>query len=334
MTSRLTPLAAVAALALGALCGGAEDGPWQVELMGEALVSGETVRLADVSELGEDVPEAVREIPLGNAPWPGWVREVSIELVKVRLVSAGFPIERFDFSGSSRCAVSLDSLEVAADLIAAAAREHVAGCFPEGGPDVEIELVREVTPVKVPAAGGVPELRASYYGSGAPVGTVRVDVDLVRDGERLKRVPVSLLVRIHDQVAVSRRNISTGEELSEANADLVRRDVTALSGSYLRTLEALSGKAAARPILAGQALTERNTREAEKPVVIERNQRVFLVVETSTLRAVTLGKALERARLGEVARAENLSTGREVAGIAVAKGKIMVPIGRQVYVER
>jgi flagella basal body P-ring formation protein FlgA len=67
----------------------------------------------------------------------------------------------------------------------------------------------------------------------------------------------------------------------------------------------------------------------DKSLVINPNQQVFLVVQTPTLRAVTVGRSLSRARLGEVARAQNVSTGREVVGIAVDGSTIQVRLEGQ-----
>jgi flagella basal body P-ring formation protein FlgA len=326
MMKTLPHLAVLAALACAGLCCAAEEAPWRIGLKEKAVVRGEVIRLTDVAELDEDVPEPLRQLCLGNAPWPGHVREISRVLVRVRLASAGWPAERCRFEGSDCCAVTLDSLRIEPERIVEAARAQLASHFPEGGPEVQIELLRPVEAVLVAAGGEAPRLRPSLYGSGPPAGTVRVDVNIVREGSRLERVPVSFLVRLHDRVAAARRNIAAGEKLSTQNVQLVRREVTGVYGSYIRTLEELERKEAAGPILAGQTLTRRNVRDVEKPVVIERNQHVFLVVETATLRIVMLGRALARARAGGVARAENMNTGREVTGIALEGGTIRVPM--------
>ncbi len=295
--------------------------------MDEAVVSTPVLKVGDVARLGEKVPAEVRDLSLGNSPWPGHVREISRMLLKARLLSAGFQLGRFRFGGAECCAVKLASIRIEPERIVSVARRHLESYFPEGGPDVNVELLRKVAPVMVPAAGGQAELRPSLFGTGPPVGTVRVDVDVVRDGVRLKKVPTSFAVRIYDRVAAARCKIGVGEEFSSRNIVFLRRETTRIQGRCVRSLEELSRKTAARAILPGQVLTWWEVRDAQRPVVIERNQRVFLVAQTATLRVVTLGTALGRAREGEIARAKNLSTGREVVGIAVGQGTIEVPIG-------
>ena len=69
------------------------------------------------------------------------------------------------------------------------------------------------------------------------------------------------------------------------------------------------------------------TAQIDELVTETRVSWVFLVVETETLRVVTIGKSLCRARRGETASARNISTGREVVGVAVGDSTIQVFLG-------
>ncbi len=316
----------VLALTGAALCLAADLEPREVRLLPEAATSREDLTLADVAELGPDVPRPVRELSLGRAPWPGHVREISRVLVKVRLVSGGFSTRDFVFSGAECCAVRLNSVRVKAERMVEAARSHLESCFPEGGPEVRLELLRSVQPVLLPAEDAEVQLKPSTAGSGSPSGMVRVDVDLVRGGKRLKRVPVSFMVRLYDRVAVARRRIGRGERLSPENIVFARREVTSVQGRCLRIRGELEGLQALRTIEPGTVVTRHAAGAIPKPVVVERNQRIFLVVQTRTLRVITLGKSLSRARAGEPVRAENLATGREVAGVATEQGLVRVSL--------
>ncbi|MHC5033420.1 MAG: flagellar basal body P-ring formation chaperone FlgA [Planctomycetota bacterium] len=302
----------------------AAEGPFRITLKEAAVVSDSEIALGDVALLGEDVPAEVAQLLLGNAPWPGQAREVTRVLLKTRLAAAGFALDGFQFAGEDACWVKRDSVRVEAQEIVEAARRILMEQFPEKGPEVQMELLQEVGPVLLPAGDEPVILRASLPGTAAPLGTVRVDVDLVRDGGRLKRVPLRFSVRVREQVAVAARKIGAGERFTAANVRLLRRDTTPLGGACVRTREDLAGKVAARALRPGQIITDRMVAEAERPLVIGVNQRVFLVVRTPTLRITTLGKSLERARQGQIARAKNLSTGREVVGIALDDSTIQV----------
>ncbi len=214
-----------------------------------------------------------------------------------------------------------------AQAIVSAARRQLESHFPVGGPDAQIELLRAVPPVLVPAGTGAPQLNAALQGSAPPLGNVRVDVGIVRDGARLQKVPVSSLVRLYKQVAVARTGIARGESVTSENVTFARREVGSVRGASVDSPGELEMKVAARAILPGQIITRDMLCRPEQPVAIELNQRVFLVVETKTLRVVTVGKSLCRARRGEIASARNMSTGREVVGVAVGNSTIQVFLG-------
>jgi flagella basal body P-ring formation protein FlgA len=319
-------LMAVALLAGAAFCAGAgsDEARPQIVLRESAVSSGDAIMLADVADLGDGVPAEARRLVLGNAPWPGHLREVSRALVKVKLVRAGFELSRFEFAGSDACLVEPATVRIEPEEIVAAARRHLEAHFAGGGPQVRIEPLHSVAAVLVPAGDGPVELRPALSSAGLPAGSVRVDVDVVRGAARLQRVSVTFSVQLFDQAAVASRAISPGQAFTHDNVAFVEKDVAAVGGSCVRSWADLEGKVALGPVRPGQVLTQRVIADPEAPLVIRQNQQVFLVVEMGAVKAVAVGKSLSRARRGEVARARNVSTGREVAGIAVDGATIQV----------
>ena len=100
---RVLPLAFVVLLIGAAPTGGSD-----IVLRDTAELTTDVILLGDVASLGAAVPREVAELPLGNTPWPGQCRELSRVLVKVRLLSAGFDLNRFRFAGSDVCMVRLE----------------------------------------------------------------------------------------------------------------------------------------------------------------------------------------------------------------------------------
>jgi len=232
----------------------------------------------------------------------------------------------FAFSGAEVCRVEVATVCVAGDEVACAARglldERLAGVTGE----LTLSLARPVPDQVLPAGAGEVELRPSLPPGRVTGRAVRVDVALLRDGLQLRRVPVSFSVARVGPVAVARTDIPAGRRLGPGSARLVQREVTSVSDLPITDLAELAGMVTARPLRAGQAIPGSALRPAEAPLVVERNRRVFIVVNTPTLRAVTMGKALADARLGEAASAENLASGRRVFGTAVDTDTIEVTL--------
>ena len=315
-------------LALPAALAAAQDAALPtVTIKEHALVSGDVVRLCDVADVQGEAPAGLEQLVLGNAPWPGNGRAISRMLVKARMLSAGLELQGVQFAGADLCTVEAASMRIEPARLADEAEAYVRSFFAGSGTEVSVTLERDVMPVLVAVGQEEPALRAVVSGPGLPVGAVRVDVEITRGNVLLKRVPVTLSVRTYRTVGVALKPIVPGEALTAGNVTFARRDVTDVSGASLDKAQDMVGRVADHAMAPGQVVTSRPAAQAESQMVIKANQNVFLVVQTPTLKVVTLGKALGNARKGEIAHARNLSTGREVVGVAADAGVIQVGIG-------
>jgi len=302
-------------------------GPIRINLRERALVEGERIRLSDVAVMSKGSPSGLSALALGNAPWLGSVRKVTRELVALRLASVGLQPSDYSLEGSLACLVERRHERIDPQTVVDAARQYLESRFAEVDADLRIELLKELRPIIV-ATGPEPlQFVSEMAGSGPPAGRVRVDVSIVRGDTRLKAVPVSFAVRLFKQVAVAAKNIARGEEIARESISLARRDITYAQGPCVEHPDDLVGQVALHAIHAGQFITLNMVRQAQEPVVIDFNQRIFLVVESATLRIITVGRSLSRARRGEPASAKNLETGRVVTGIASGNGTLKVSFG-------
>ena len=302
----------------------AEQKTMRIKLKPRAALSGDTFVLSDVAELPEHAPSDVTETVLGNTPWPGHARRVTPALIRMRLASKGVGPNGLEFTGARHCRVSVDTVRIEADEIVSVARECVASRLRHGEGELSVELLHRVESMVVQAGDQQPELRADIHGSGPPIGRVRVEVTAVRSETRLAQVSVSFKVRLTVSVAVARTRLQAGEKLCARMVDFQKRDVSGIQGEWIDSEDMLTGKKAARSIGPGEVVTYEMLEDSKPPVVIEFHERVHLLVQSAGLRVVTLGRALCKARKGEMARAENLSTGREVVGIATGDSTIKV----------
>ena len=104
------------------------------------------------------------------------------------------------------CGAGLRPVRVEAEEIIAAARRHLESLIPEGAPHVNIELLTDVAPVRVPDGSEPVTLHASLSESRPQAGNVQVDVDLMRGTVLLKRVSVSFFIMRCGTVVLDRRS--------------------------------------------------------------------------------------------------------------------------------
>lgn len=133
-------------------------------------------------------------------------------------------------------------------------------------------------------------------------------------------VPVTVVV--YARVLVASEPLSRGTALNQGQFRTERRDTTTLSWGYFTDPADLAGRETARFVAAGAVLTPGMV---QRPVVIERGQRVMLRASAGGVKVTMQGEALGRGRVDERVRVRNLSSKRIVEGVVRANGVVDIP---------
>jgi flagella basal body P-ring formation protein FlgA len=123
---------------------------------------------------------------------------------------------------------------------------------------------------------------------------------------------VQVLVRVHDDVVVAARPIPRGQPIESADLEVVRRDVGTLTGGHFRASEAVVGRAAQRPIGAGEVVLPA---VAKSPTVVRRGQQVTLLARAAGVQVRVDAVALADGGVADRVRVRNVATGRQVQGV-------------------
>lgn len=304
--------------------GRSESPEHKLVLEKRARVSGDRIRLKDVVKPTEALPETIENTELGHTPWPGHARKITPQLIGLRLATAGFDTEIFEFGGAEVCLVRLDVHRVGAEDIVGEARSYLKTQLADEDGELVLEQLNRVDPVRVAKGSGEPALRANYEGTGRLLGRVTVKVAVVLDGERVANVPVQFRARLYRRVAVASKQVKAGQTLEPRQVKWTRRDVGSFSSPCLTSEGELKDRVTARPISPGQVITRNMLDVKDQPICVEPQQRVRLIVETDVLKVTVAGRCLVQGRKGEKVTAVNLRTGRKVSGTVTAKGNIHV----------
>lgn len=161
----------------------------------------------------------------------------------------------------------------------------------------------------------------SSRASGRMASTVPVTV-VISDGERvLKRGVVTVQLRMERPVVVATRAIRKGEPIDPGAIRLERREAATLHGSAVGDPQRVVGMEASRSIRAGAVM---RAEWVERPALVERGERVRLVLHGPSLRIDAVGLALSRGAAGDTVRAVNADSRREVIGRVAPDGSIHV----------
>jgi len=129
------------------------------------------------------------------------------------------------------------------------------------------------------------------------------------------RADISLTV----PVVVAKRNISRDEPLSYRTMKLSSRDVGRIYGDFVTDMRQLSGKRARRSLRADQVIT---LSHAAAPMMVERNDRIMIKVDSNGIEASMAGMALEDGTKGEGIRVRNISSGKVITAWVSGRGTV------------
>lgn len=201
--------------------------------------------------------------------------------------------------------------------------------------DIERFVLERVE--QAPSAIEIPELRAFDFdvsavsgalrtelSTGSPLplhGRVAIAVSLFVGDRLVKRGIVSPYVSITERVVVATRALARGHVVAPGDLALVERDRASAPADAVRDPGAVVGLRARRAIGGDGVL---RSSDFESVPVVERGDRVTIVLQHGPLLIQTLGKAQETGAAGEWIRVVNLDSKRELSGRIDPEGRVHV----------
>lgn len=279
-----------------------------VVLKPRLVAQGDVVTLGDLFEGAGEAASA----PLSRAPAPG--ETISLDPAFVQRAAREAGLTWANASGLVRLTVERAAREVPAAEIAAMIEELL---FMETGlvHQVEIGGVRQTLAAPLDSLGG-PDLRGFEHDSRS--GLFRAEIAAWPGGT--PHVVAGRARPVAD-VPVLARALDRGAVIAAADIDWVRLPADRVRPGVLTSEESLIGRAARRPLRAGQPLS---SIDVEAPVLIARGETVTLVYRAGALILSAQARALENAAEGEVTRFVNLTSNRTIEAIAESPGRAVV----------
>lgn len=131
------------------------------------------------------------------------------------------------------------------------------------------------------------------------------------------QIPVDLA--IFRPVVVATRTLSPGSLIGADDVQLVKVDVTRITGEYLPDLDAAVGMSAKRPLTQGRPVT---AQQIVPPVVIRRGEAVVISAATASIAVKMSGVAMTDGRRGEQIRIKNQGSSRIIEARVIGPGQV------------
>jgi flagella basal body P-ring formation protein FlgA len=280
----------------------------------QAVVQGEKVLLADlagIEGLDEATMRTMRQIEVAGSPAPGEAENLDVELVRKALVLAKVNLSDLCIGGSASCKVyrpaapSSEQLATASSkaprpgqeeprTVEAAARKALGDRLVKFEGQVEVRFGQVSKGVL--GLGGKDVVFNVRPRTGALLGLLNVEVDIVEAGKVARTVPVMAEVALTKGVVVARRPINRGSMVRAEDVGLEERRFTKIEDLGLITTAGVLGREAKRYIDRGEMLT---TRDVQAMPLVRRGEYVTVWFHRGGLSVRGSAKALKEGVQGE-----------------------------------
>jgi flagellar basal body P-ring formation protein FlgA len=278
-------------------------------------VSSDLVRIGDLI----DNAGASARVPIFRAPDLGQTGAVSVARVVEAVRAHGFPI--VETRGLVEIAVTRASRIVTLKELEQRVAGVLAGQSGVGeAKNIVVTIERDARPLQLDASetGELNPTRVFYD----PRST-RFDVtfEIAGANAAARRTVLRYVGTAIETVeaVMLMRSLGRGDVVKTSDVAIERRPKAEIRGDSVGTIGEAVGRAARRPLRAGEAV---RATDLMKPDVVQRNETVTLVYEVPGLFLTMRGKALESGAEGDTVSVLNMHSKRTVQGTVSGPGRV------------
>lgn len=152
-------------------------------------------------------------------------------------------------------------------------------------------------------------------------GNCFIGVEFYRNGILLRRIQVPARVKIFMEVPVAVKTIFRGTVIQEDDIKIEKKDITNYHGSDILNIEEIIGKKVRNNVPA-DAVIVRLSIENEK--VINRGDKVKIVVESGAIKIFAAGEALQDGATGDLILVKRDGTQTKLQGKVAVDGTVII----------
>ena len=297
----------------------ADQTPVSIYLPREVTVKTTGLRLGGIGIIRGDssLSKQIRQIALGKFSSASQTIIVEKAMVLGRLAGEGLDLSRIKLTGADKVKVHRQQKTLEGREIIEAAKKFIKS-DPPNGLTGRMQAVRQPERIVVPGDCQDVDLRCRYRKNDSD-DVVTVTVEAMTNDRKIARRDIAFRGKYEKPVAVTTGLIKKGELISSENVE-IRKEL-----SYSRpdtNFKPPYGQAATRTLAKGTRIEEALAGRPKPEVVVDRNQKVVIRVETAGLLVTAAGQALEKARPGEIIKVRNMDSQRLLQAIVREDGTV------------
>ena len=292
-----------------------------VTIKPDISVRSDKFTLGDIAEVRATLPQysaRLREIALGYSPQVGAVRELTRQRLQLAIAGAGISAELVELNTPLVIKVRRESQRVDHATIRTAVESSLFDTFKAMGAEARISSLDLPFEIEVPS--GNLQVRATA-GTQNLLAPFSVGLELVVDGQIVKRISVTAKVEAFADVIVAAHDMAPGKRLTtlDFNTEKVRLDLN--PRLYVTDKLTLKGKSLAYSVKQGQPLT---TRDLVSDLIVKPGDSVRIEGESGSLKLIVMGESRGSGRIGDRVLVKNLQSGLMFQALIVDEGLVSV----------
>jgi flagella basal body P-ring formation protein FlgA len=288
----------------------------------EVQVAGDYITLSNLADLPPELAQKCGGAPVWSAPSPGEVYTLTQEFLKYRLHELGL----WDFLEGATLPAAIQVRQTGVLLRG----EEVAALFQRYIQDHNLyppkNLSIEVFPLKDAVILPDPQVTLSPLPpkNDKFLGEVTLEMVISHQGQPLKRLKVTGMVRLKRQVVCANRPLRVSDTIGSGDIQVLSREVTGLNADdFFISPEQLVGHILAKSIGPQEIIT---TRHLSHQPVIKRGDHVTVVLDQDGLEISSKGIAQEQGQLGKTIRLVNPKSKKEFQGLVLDAKTVKVQL--------
>jgi flagella basal body P-ring formation protein FlgA len=293
----------------------------QVNVSNEAWVRGEKIHLKDIATIAgpQRVCERLGMVYVAHAPSPGRHKTLQGEWIKGKIRSKSWLPANVRLNIPSLVHVSRRAQTLSEEDLLRQYTAYVTQQLKVPEADFRISRFRVVGNGPLPE--GQVRVELSDQAGGRRMGHVSLNAMIRVDGRIERRVVLNGWVDRFDRVVCTLRPLDRHTVLSPDDVALERRNVSKLPANVVKTVEDVVGKRLKHRLKAGRVLLA-NT--VENPPLINRGDRVTILVESANLLVTAVGIAQSKGVAGDQISVTNAMGKKEILARVVDGSTVKV----------